>query len=478
MSSATLASFAGSIGGVASAASALASLLTGPAANSWWGSLRQASYGGVPFAVLESRTRFGGRNVVHMYPFRDDAWIEPMGKLPRQFEIIGFLIENSLVYGGGSVIAQRDRLIAACEANSAQTLVHPTFGSIQNVACLASEASESVEHGRVIMVRFVFMRGGTRIYPNVSTSTTSLIESAAGDLCSSSLIDFATATAAAIQEGAAVVHTVVDTALSWYQTAIVAIHDVKRVFNSISTLAGNFGRFFGGGNSGYAGANQKAPAGTTAQQLLGTDTANLAAVATAGASLQTAAGSPGNTAALGSAVQSFVPTFAATAADPADGIRLLTGLASFSPTGNFTSSAIGGAMQTVQTASGALFRRTALASVATAVSAWQPASSDDAQAMMTSVAALIDAEIEIAGDAGDDASYGALRALRKAVVQDLQTRGFNLAPLVTMNFGASLPALVLAHRVYDDASRADQLVQQVQPIHPLFLPQSFVALAT
>jgi prophage DNA circulation protein len=46
-----------------------------------------------------------------------------------------------------------------------------------------------------------------------------------------------------------------------------------------------------------------------------------------------------------------------------------------------------------------------------------------------------------------------------------------------MSFAGSLPALVLAHRIYDDAGRADQLVQQVQPVHPLFMPQSFQALA-
>lgn len=478
MSTATIANFAGSIGGVASAASALASILTGPAADSWWGALRQASYGGVPFAVLGTRTAFGGRNVVHEYPFRDDAWIENLGKLPRRFEIQGFLIENSLVYGGGPVIGQRDRIVAACESGQSQTLVHPTFGSIQSVNCLTSDATESVDHGRVILVRFLFMRSGARIYPNVATAPQAAINTAASQTTLGALVDFAKNAATSIQAGAAVVQSAVDTAVQWYQIAETDIHDVKRLISSVSTLAGNFGRFFGGGNDGYAGSNQTAPAGTTAEQLLDTDAANVTAVRIAGAALETAAGAVSDTTSFAAAVQQLVTTFAESSSDPSDTIRLLSDLATFEPTGVFTGSPIGVAMQTMQTQCAVLFRRTALAAVGQAVAAYQPSSYDDASALMVSTTTLLDAEIEVAGDAGDDASYMALRSLRSAVVTNLQLRGSSLAPLATMTYAASLPALVLAHRIYADASRADQLVQQVAPVHPLFMPLSFQALAS
>jgi prophage DNA circulation protein len=480
MSTASIATFAGSIGGVASAASALASIISGPAADSWWGSLRQASYGGVPFAVLGTRTAFGGRNVVHEYPFRDDAWIEPLGKLPRRFEIQGFLIENSLIYGGGSVIGQRDRMIEACESgqDQGQTLVHPTFGSIQNVSCLSSDATESVDHGRIILVRFLFMRGGKRIYPNVATAPEAAVSAAAEQTTLGALVDFAKNAATSIQAGAAVVQSAVDTAVQWYQIAETDIHDVKRFISSVSTLSGDFGRFFGGGNDGYAGSNQTAPAGTTAEQLLDADAANVTAVRVAGAELQAAAGSVSDTASFGAAAQQLVTTFAASSADPSDTIRLLTDLATFEPAGVFTGSPIGVAMQTMQTQCAVLFRRTALAAIGQAVAAYQPSSYDDATSLMVSTTTLLDAEIEVAGDAGDDTSFMALRSLRSAVVTNLQLRGSSLAPLATMTYAASLPSLTLAHRIYADASRVDQLVQQVDPIHPLFMPTSFQALAS
>jgi prophage DNA circulation protein len=478
MSAATLTTFAGSIGGLASAAQQVASILTGSGSGTWWGSLRQASFGGVPFAVQENRTRFGGRNVVHRYPYRDDAWIEPLGKLPRQYELIGFLIEDSRVYGGGPVIGQRDALVTACEKGGPQTLVHPTFGSVQNVSCMESEASESFEHGRVIMIRLSLMRGGARIYPSVSTSTQSTVGAAASGLLSGSWLDFATSAATAIQQGAAVVHTAVDTALSWYQTAVTDVHDVERVVNAVSTLGGDFGRFFGGGNSGYTGSNQTAPAGTTAEQLLEQDTVSVAAVVAAGTALQTAAGNVSDTTAFAGAAQALVTSLGATASDPADAVRLLMDLASFSPAGIFTSSPIGSAMSTMQTSCAALFRRAALAGVAQACSDYQPSSYNDAATLLENVTTVIDAEIETAGDAEDDASFTALRLLRSTVVADLQARGGSLSPLVTMSFAGSLPALVLAHRIYGDAGRSDQLVQQVQPVNPLFMPQSFQALAS
>jgi len=478
MSISTLTTFAGSIGGLASASQQVAAILKGAGAGTWWGSLRQASFAGVPFAVRENRTRFGGRNVVHRYPYRDDAYIEPLGKLPREYELIGFLIEDSRVYGGGPVISQRDALVAACEKGGPQTLVHPTFGSVQNVSCLASEASESFDHGRVIMVRLALMRGGTKIYPGVAPSTQNMVGSAASGLLSSSLLDFATSVATAVKQGAAVVTTAIDTAVSWYQLAVTDIHDVKRVLNAVSTLSGDFGRFFGGGNNGYTGSNHPAAAGATAEQRLEADTAKVAAVVTAGATLKAAAANVNDTATFGTAAQALVSTLAASAADPGDAIRLTIDLASFSPTGLFTGSPVGAAMQSMQTSCAAMFRRAALAGVAQACADYQPSSYDDAVSVLENVTTLFDAEILTAGDAGDDGSYAALRTLRASVVADLQARGGDLAALVTMNFAGSLPALVLAHRIYADSARSNQLIQQVQPVHPLFMPQSFQAVSS
>lgn len=120
---------------------------------------------------------------------------------------------------------------------------------------------------------------------------------------------------------------------------------------------------------------------------------------------------------------------------------------------------------------GLLCRRMTVAALAVSAAAYQPTSYDDAQAVLSQIADILDTEVTTAGDVGDDASYGALRALRVSVVADLLARGASLAPLVLRHFGANLPALVLAQVLYNDATREAELVARVPDWpNPLFMP--------
>jgi prophage DNA circulation protein len=163
--------------------------------------------------------------------------------------------------------------------------------------------------------------------------------------------------------------------------------------------------------------------------------------------------------------------------DPADAIRLLSSLAVFNPPILSSAAPIGMSIATFQTAVGALCRRAALTSLSRAIASYQPTSYNDAQTVMMNAAALFDAEIEVAADAGDLQSYLALRALRTGVVQDMTTRGSSLAQVVTITRPRSMPALALAYQLYGDATRYDDMVQRVNPVHPGFMPLVFEALS-
>jgi prophage DNA circulation protein len=176
-------------------------------------------------------------------------------------------------------------------------------------------------------------------------------------------------------------------------------------------------------------------------------------------------------AAAATAAQTLIATLAGNVADPADAIRLLTQLAQYAPPVTAASTPIGGLV-------GDLFRRLAVIALAQTTTSYQPSSQDDANAVRLSVAALISAEAQKAADQAEDAVFDALRALRTAVIQDMKARGANLAPITTFNPAANLPAVVLAYRYYRDATRADELVAQVNPVHPLFMPRSYQALAS
>ncbi|WP_186183318.1 DNA circularization protein [Burkholderia gladioli] len=466
-------SVVGSIGGLASAADSIASLLTGD----WFSTLKTASFGGVPFGVFEIRNSAGQTKAVHTYPFRDDVWPEDLGKKPRAFEVIGFLLEGDLKTGAGSVIEQRDNLFAVCEGPGNATLVHPTFGTIDSVACLGVEAIERADLGPVFEIRLTLIKAGPRKFPTATVSPADDSADQAANAKSKSLLDYATDIATDIRNGAAVVQKAVSTVVGWYQLGVTAVNDVKRVIGAVSTLSGNFGRLFGGGNSGFSSSNTKAPTSTTPSDLLAKSAAGRAAVVAAGATLQAAAANPSDTATLGAAVDAFVAAVAASANDPADAVRLVTGLVEYAPDDVVVPGQIGASMGAVQVATAALLRRYALAQLAVTLTTYQPSSQPDAAAVLSSALALYDSEIDVAGDSGDDDTFIALRALRRAVYADLTARGANLATNASFSFNMPLPSLVLAKRIYDDVTREPQLLQQIDPIHPAFCPIAFQALA-
>ena len=162
----------------------------------------------------------------------------------------------------------------------------------------------------------------------------------------------------------------------------------------------------------------------------------------------------------------------ATAADPVDAIRLLSAFIATplpQPAGPDEAAA--------QAATSALFRRAAMTSMAMACTAYQPTSSTEATAMINRVAALLDVEVLTAADAGQTATYAALRDLRAAVVADLTARSATLPELVTVRFRGNLPSLVLAYRLYGDSTREPGMVARASVVHPGFMPASFEALA-
>lgn len=468
---------AGSVGGLANSVSRLASLF-GAASGSWAANLKTAQYGSVQFLYEDVSTAAGRRTTIHTYPFRDDVWVEDLGKKPRQFEIRGFLVENDLVTGGGPVAAQRNQLLALCEGSQPQTLIHPTLGKQDNVTCLSVELLDRRDLGLVIEFRMSLIITGQRIYPSIIVSTGQGVLSNAQQTWISTALDFAKNVSSQIQLGASIVQQAVSTVVGYEQYAINLVNDVKSIVNQVSSLSGNFGRLFGGANNGYAGSNPPASNGATVSSLLAQGSINIAAVTTAGTALSTAANNLSDSTDLQAAASNLMTAIAATADDPADAIRLLSSIAQYTPAFNAPPGAIGGGMAVVSAATSALIRRAAVAQLATTLTTYQPFSQQDAQTVLLSAITLFDSEILTAADNGDDNSYLALRTLRVSVIQDMNARAANLAPIAAFTVAACLPALALANRIYRDATRADQLVTQVSPIHPAFMPVSFAALAS
>ena len=458
----------------------------------WTEMLNPASFRGVPFAVYGGEARFGRRLAVHEYPGADKPYVEDMGRSTRRIRMSGFLVTDSLVYGGGNVLAQRDALVAAAETSGPGALMHPTLGAL-NVSVPGEGLSviERWDMGRYFEISFTFIESGNRIFPSITTSTGSLLDKLAAALGLSSVLDFVrkviggitaviNVVEGVIKFGKAIVGMVVGVIASFKMLVGRIMRDVRSITSLAGLLTGNFGRYADGNLSSARIDSKKAKnSSATMADLIAKNTTNRAAVDTALDTLVSAAANLDASSGLAftAAVQGVMDALVAGIADPGHALTLLAPLASYTPAAFRGSGSIGVARGIAQDATAALLRRAALASIGKVVAAYVPNSYDEAMRTLTTATGFIDAEILVAGDAGDDDSYRALIGLRQGVVSALTTTGATLPALETFSFRAPLPALVMANRLYQDPARTDELIQQANPIHPAFMPISVQALA-
>lgn len=88
-----------------------------------------------------------------------------------------------------------------------------------------------------------------------------------------------------------------------------------------------------------------------------------------------------------------------------------------------------------------------------------------------------DAE-EIAADDMDQMTFQALIALHGAVTNHLVSTARPLPRMVSFMFYEPLPSLVIAYKLYDDASRCDELREENKVVHPAFCPPTGQALSS
>jgi prophage DNA circulation protein len=167
------------------------------------------------------------------------------------------------------------------------------------------------------------------------------------------------------------------------------------------------------------------------------------------------------------AVVDVVQALVASQNDPSDQLRSLVTLASQTVISPLPGAAIAGNLVTF----------VALSVLGNTIQAYEPTSSTDAQNVINTITPVFQTAIQVAGDAFDYDSYGALNQIFFGCVQDMTARGSLLPPLIEWTVPANMPACTLAQLMYQDGGRDDDLILRVNPIHPLFMPQQFVALS-
>lgn len=237
----------------------------------WRNQLQPGSWRGVGFVLDAGETHAGRRLAVHEYPYRDTAWAEDLGKLPRRFNVTAFLV-------GDDVYSQRDQMVTACEQAGSGTLVHPTFGSVE-VVLLDFTVTDRRERGRVVEVAMQFMLASDVRFPSSAISTADAITSAAGVLNTASAFDLSQALS-----GQSLIINAAKDVSGFTSTAIGAVSDATRALNAVRGLTGFYGRYSTGSRSSLMSAT------ATVQSALSAATTTRSAVMSAAGSVTQLAG--------------------------------------------------------------------------------------------------------------------------------------------------------------------------------------------
>lgn len=391
---------------------------------SWRNQIRQtASFRGVPFSVTDTDTRIGRRTVSHEYPQRDVPFTEDMGRRARQF-----VVEAHVV--GEDYLARRDALMRAIEQSGPGELRHPRWGVLQVVVQDYVSVKESHREGGMARFSITFGEHGDNQFPSAINDTISQVDSASEATDTAASTAFAEAFSV---DGPGLLET---TALDAFQDDLEASLGLARQVMSTVDLADWMSSL--SGVTGTLSALLRTPV-QLAQSLAGL---NVQLVTALNRPLQ--------------ALAELEALFAGN--DRPVSETGLTGGTQTALTANETARA--DLQRSLAITAGA--RTLAVAITTEGLTAAQARQLRDRQL------ALIDHELEV--NDPPPAVVRTLAGLRSAITRDVQDRAEQLRQVASFTPATVLPSVVLAHRIYQDATRADELVQRNAVRHPAFVP--------
>jgi hypothetical protein len=415
--------------------------------------LRPGSFKGVPFVIDSAANEGGRRIVVHEFPLRDRPSTEDLGRVPQRYRLKAFVI-------GPDYMSQRDALLAVCQdSDTPGTLIHPYLGELQCRAGILRWA-ESKDRGGLAAFDLEFVEDGSPPSPL----------------------------------------SVTDTSSSLLGKLIKLLPVIKRAYAVISMAIKNPGYLLGFATSilgGFAESMLGLPAGT----IIGLESGIRGLSGSAGSPdaladgvLNVFAG-----AALNVVTVTAVPLFSEgslTDADPFAGTAL-AGNTNFTangttlaPTSDLTGGLIafsswGGDLPVItpttpvlasmvdqQAAIVSLIQNAATVAVLQVYAAIDWPSADAALAALGQVLDLVDTQADAAAAAGADDLYRGWQSIAAAAVEDLTVRAQQLPRLARYALPMGLPALALSQRLYQDGSRAGELVGLNHAAHPLFMERT------
>lgn len=452
---------------------AISSLLgTGYDSDKWFESLRQASFRGVNFAVLTEDMTHGRRVAVHEYPYRDTAWVEDMGRAVRKITLRCFIVQDSAVYGGGSVIAQREALIAACEQKDAGTLIHPTLGELTvSVPENGLRIGGSFSNGRVFEFTLTCIESGLKVF---AVTTTTAAAATVGTnylkLVSTTVLSAIATVKGELRSVTQAIRTIKSTVAFWKNMVDSTISEVTNISSTLKSTFGNtrYGRYNQGNTGGSSGVNGSTDSDdVTDMSALVQQT--IAQAITDRNTISDCAQTLSDATTIDEYFQRISDVVSAILNSTGGVNERLRALETLANTLSTTYQQAAADQAVAATVNSAILVLCSGAMASVAVTA-NPGSSDEAAALSERVSTQIDLALVSAGDRGDDDVYDALLSLRDSFLSTMATLSQELVELIDFRTTSPIPALTLANRLYQDAGRADELIAATTVPHPAFMP--------
>jgi prophage DNA circulation protein len=148
----------------------------------WRENYQQASFRGAIFYVDSIDGQYGRRSVTHEYPDRDKPFTEDLGRKAREFSVTAYLV-------GANYQPLRDALIAACETAGPGQLVHPYKGRM-TVCCKGLTVRESRKDGGYCELSLTFIEDGANTFPSAVLNLVAATSKAAALVISAARGDF------------------------------------------------------------------------------------------------------------------------------------------------------------------------------------------------------------------------------------------------------------------------------------------------
>lgn len=396
--------------------------------------LADASFRGVPFFVDKDEGSFGRRVVVHEYPMKDDAFLEDLGKSNRAFSVTAYV-------SGPGEGGQKDALVAACEQNGAGMLILPAEQPFM-ARLITAKVTRSKDKLGWFDIQMEFKADtGQSSGLTVTSNFERLLNTAIGDLVApfSALFD-------AAFSAESVLDFVTDNAVGRLQDFASSLSDAVQA-NASATVA----------------------------PVLIAQTTDL--VVNADVYVKPGDNSPQSPSDIVSIACGIFQTLT-DSLDAGTALAVLLPFCSFSVAEDpAQSQSISDTQDAVNASVFCTFvRSVGLTAYAQAASAYNYPTRAQAIQARADIAELFDQQID--NVMPDLATTQVLQKARDYGVKALTTQIVTLVPVVIVTAPRSMPSLYWASRLYDDATRATELVDRNDVANPAFMPQEFEALSS